>query len=426
MDDAVIVGASVSGLAAAAVLSERFARVLVLDRQQSPERGAIASLAPQARMPHVLLGGGLAALERVQPDFVQRAQELGATLRDHDASGRWWAGGYARHGGPTGVRGLFGSRELLETALRDCIRQRPNVTLVGGAKADGIDVQRGRVVGVRSESGAVGADLVVDASGRHTPFPRWLLEAGLEAPATTEVGVHLAYTGVRVRSAATDGDFAVVQASRSLARMGVGLRAEGGTWQVALAGYFGDDPGITHESVRAFARSLPDPSVAAVLDADWLGPPSRYRFPASLRRHYERLRHQPQGLVAVGDAVASFNPCYGQGMTSGVLQAEALGRALDAGPITTLPRRVAEACAQVVDGPWQIAAGGDFIHQGTVGTRPRGTALSNRYLDRVFRACATDPEVNRALYRVQHLLAPPTTLLHPKIALRVVRAQRPS
>ena len=150
--------------------------------------------------------------------------------------------------------------------------------------------------------------------------------------------------------------------------------------------------------MRAFADSLPDPPVHTLLDNDRVAEPATFRFPSSRRQHWERARHLPAGFVVVGDAVASFNPLYGHGMSSAALQAEALATCLDhPGNCARLPHLVARAAAAVVANPWQIATGADFIYPRTRGTRPPGTDLLNRYLARVIAAAADDRTVNLAL-----------------------------
>ena len=55
--------------------------------------------------------------------------------------------------------------------------------------------------------------------------------------------------------------------------------------------------------------------------------PQPYRGATDRRRFFEEVE-LPRNLVVLGDAVATFNPSYGQGMTTAALQAEALQRQL--------------------------------------------------------------------------------------------------
>jgi 2-polyprenyl-6-methoxyphenol hydroxylase-like FAD-dependent oxidoreductase len=176
----------------------------------------------------------------------------------------------------------------------------------------------------------------------------------------------------------------------------------------------------------AFARSLAAPDIYNLISR--LEPLSEimpYRYPSSLRRHYEKLTRFPIGYLVAGDAICSFNPVYGQGMTSAAKQAAALDRTLRAQPDrASLAKRFFEEAAKVVDIPWQLAAGEDFQYPETVGPKPLGTDLINAYVSRVHQATHKDAVVYGAFLQVMNLLKPPTSLFHPKIVWRVLRNQR--
>jgi 2-polyprenyl-6-methoxyphenol hydroxylase-like FAD-dependent oxidoreductase len=79
----------------------------------------------------------------------------------------------------------------------------------------------------------------------------------------------------------------------------------------------------------AFARALHTPKLYDLIkDAERVSDFTSYRFPTSVRRHYERLTTFPEGFVVLGDAISSFNPFYGQGMSSAALQVQALQQEL--------------------------------------------------------------------------------------------------
>ena len=96
-----------------------------------------------------------------------------------------------------------------------------------------------------------------------------------------------------------------------------------------------------------------------------------FRFPANVRRRYERLRRFPEGFLVMGDAVCSFNPIYGQGMTVAALQALALRRPppRPARPARTRP--VLRALARVTDAPWELTLGADLAVPGVEGAGRR-------------------------------------------------------
>ena len=109
-------------------------------------------------------------------------------------------------------------------------------------------------------------------------------------------------------------------------------------------------------------------------------------------------------------------------MSSAALQTELLGWLIGrygAGS-DRLPRAYFRAAARVVDIPWRLSAGADFLHPATVGHKPVGTGLLNRYLGLVERAAHVSTDVLAQVHRVHHMVAPPSSLMSPHMLLRVL------
>jgi hypothetical protein len=169
-----------------------------------------------------------------------------------------------------------------------------------------------------------------------------------------------------------------------------------------------------------FARSLPTPDLYNVLsNAQPLSDITPYSFPASLRRHYEKLSRFPEGYLVLGDALCSFNPIYGQGMTTAALEAKTLHACLEKG-LPGLARRFFKLTTKVIDTPWTLAAGADFGFPEVEGLRPPQTAFINRYIGNLLKAAWHDPVLAVAFHRVSNLAASPASLFAPNIVLRVI------
>jgi 2-polyprenyl-6-methoxyphenol hydroxylase-like FAD-dependent oxidoreductase len=434
IDKAVVIGGSMAGLATAATLSSRVREVVVVERRTTDGQ---ASVAPQGHLPHVMLAAGARALEDLFPGFAERLVQRGAVVGGadpHRLSCYWPAAGAVRDHlrlPDLGFSRALCSRALVEEHLRAATLALPNVSLLH-ASVEALEIRHGsgdrvtvRGLALHGSRASLEADLVVDASGRNSRVESWLGAAGLAPPPHSEVVVDLRYTAFVVERRAEDLDgaaIAIVQNTPSLPRIGVALPMEGDRWQVVLGGYFGAAAPGDPAGARAFARSLSDPVLAQLLDRPQLGEPSHYTFRSSLHRHWDKAAPAPLGLCAVGDAVASFNPIYGQGMSSALLQAAALGKAVDRhGNDVSLHRAYARAAAKVVANPWLTATGSDLVYASTVGDRPPGNAFVNRYVDRVTRAAAVDETVNEAFTAVQQLLAAPPTLFRPGVVVRALR-----
>ena len=99
---AVVLGASVAGLCAAGVLSERFDDVVVVDRDELPEAPAWRHQVPQGRHPHLLLPAGARLFDEWFAGFVDELLAAGAVEIDLCRDFYWYqAGGVWRRRRPT-------------------------------------------------------------------------------------------------------------------------------------------------------------------------------------------------------------------------------------------------------------------------------------------------------------------------------------
>jgi 2-polyprenyl-6-methoxyphenol hydroxylase-like FAD-dependent oxidoreductase len=146
-------------------------------------------------------------------------------------------------------------------------------------------------------------------------------------------------------------------------------------------------------------------------------------YPANRLRHYERCDALPLGLLPLGDALCSFNPTYGHGMSSAALQAKALHDVLAARApgegLRELSAKYLTAAERVARLPWRQANYNDFLYPTTEGDRSMFTDEEMQYRTAVQLAAMRDEVVREKLGEVSQLLAPFETLLEPEVRKRV-------
>jgi flavin-dependent dehydrogenase len=436
---AVVVGGSIAGMLAARAVAPHFCEVVVIERDTLPAAPAPRRRTPQSYHVHLLLKGGENAISQLVPRFRDEIEAGGSVkLRaglDMDLASEL---GFAPHWDAEMLLHSQ-SRPFLEHTLRRCVlAATPNLVLRCGEAARGLlyDDSTQRVTGaqVESDSGSarLAADFVVDATGRGEMGLRWLRALGLDVPHVDEVTVDFGYASATVELAPGDREWkaiAVGNLPRVGARGGVLLPVEGGRYICSLGGRAGDYPPDDIAGFIEFARSLPQPVLyEALWTARFVSPIARMIYPANRLRRYDRLPTLARGVVPVGDALCSFNPTYGQGMSCAALQAVALadtlrergaGESLDA-----LVPRYLERAVEVARWGWRQANFNDFLYPTTVGDRGMFSAEETRYRTDLQIAAARDTVVRKLTNEVGHLLIPFERLSEPDVRSRVEAALR--
>jgi 2-polyprenyl-6-methoxyphenol hydroxylase-like FAD-dependent oxidoreductase len=433
-EHAVVLGASMAGLMSARVLADHFDRVTLVDRDAMPQIGVNRRGVPQGRHLHGLHPRGREILEELFPGITAELVAAGAPSGDVLGNLRWQLAGHRFRQPEIGLVGLFGTRPFLEGHVRARIRALPGVrfaertdvvglaTTADRAGVTGVRVQRNDCAAAAEE---LAADLVVDATGRGSRTPRWLDTIGYARPAEDRVEIDLGYATRHYRLApgALGADLAVLTSpSPECSRGAMLATTEGGRYTLTAWGICGDHPPTDPDGFEYFLSTLLFPDIAQVIrNAEPLDDPVAFRFPVMVRRRYERLPSFPERLLVIGDAICSFDPVYGQGVTVAAAEAMALRKLLAAGRIPTA-RRYFRALAPVIDVPWDIAVGGDLAYPSVPGKRTAKIRLVNAYLARLQAAAVVDPSLAEAFVRVVGMIDRPERLLRPDRGARVLLA----
>jgi 2-polyprenyl-6-methoxyphenol hydroxylase-like FAD-dependent oxidoreductase len=430
---AVVLGAGIAGLARAQVLSNHFSNVTVLERDLLPGEPVPRSGTPQAPHAHALLAGGLQALQSLFPDFECDLVNAGAVRTRTGAGIRVERPGFDPFPNrDLGFDTFYMSRPLLEAVTRRRVQESPNIEIRTRHRATEIvaspDTLRVEAVRCHREDGravTIDADFVVEATGRGGLTLQLLDRLGLEKPEETEIGIDQAYSTIIVeRPESRETSWAGVMflpSAPASSRGGFVFPIEKQQWILSIGGNHGDAPPGDREGFLDFVKSFRTSTIYdAVRNARQTADIVRFRLPASLRRHFERLESFPAGLLTMGDAVCRFNPVFGQGMSVAAQEAVILGRLLKEDVQTDqLAKQFFAATQPTLEAPWAVAQT-DFVYPATRGVRPADFGQRIPYNIALTKVAAQDPEVHKLLSEVQHLLKPPSALREPALAARVM------
>ncbi len=443
----IAVGASVTGLAAAAALADAGHEVLLVEREAATPPSTLDEAAdgwarptvPQAAHSHAFGSRGTNLLHDRLPDVYDALVAAGAgTVNLADFPPPMLAD-FEREPSDDELNMLTVRRSVFEWVLRDRALSRDGVSVRGGATVRGLVTDGDRVTGVRLDDGTeLTADLVLDASGRKSAAAQWLGSAGLPVPEQTSESCRITYYTRYYRrlSAAPPGPLNRGFGAGGLwdSYTAVLFLGDGDTFSISL-GVLPDDKEMkalrTEEAFTAAIRATP-------LLAGWVAPgdsePISPVYAMGGLDNSSRLADPagdlPVGFYGLGDSVCTTNPAYGRGVSLALAHVFELVDLLAAHPQVDRAQAAAFAGAgKALLAPWlgeSIAndRGRAGLWAATVaGERPQQPPPGMVTFGTVVAASTKDATVWRRVARVMMSLVSPAELYaSDEIKERVGRA----
>ena len=425
---AIVVGAGIGGLAAAAALSQHMSDVLVIDRDILLHDNAARLGVGQGAHTHQLLKAGELALERLLPgitdDFVAAGavkMTVGRDVKVYDFGG-WMDDCDA------GFTVTSLSRPAYEGVLRGRVVALENVRFQSETPVRRFVVEDGHCTGVQLEDGAIlAADLVVDSTGLTAPLLHQLQEEGHAEFPTEEIRINVAYTTGRFRRPEKWRDDQIgyfVLPSPPDTHFGLMLPIEDGQWILSLGARGGAVPPRDLQAFKEYAKGLVEPHVyERIKDAEVVGELRTFRKPTATRHRIWEATKWPQRLIPIGDAMSSVNPTYGQGMTVAACEADALETLL-AGqtPLDDLVKAYLAIAGEISGRAWSPSTNSDYVYPETEGERPANFAMSRALAATLRKLADEDMEFRHLRYRLVHMLETADALRSGPLAVRFFTA----
>lgn len=388
---AVVVGAGIAGLAAAAALAPFFETVELFDKDELPDTPRPRKGVPQDLQVHTLLKGGELALESLLPGTRAALRAAGATEVRQTEDVSIWERDAWHATRDLGHSQLMMSRPAFEQVLRQQVLQLGNVAIRDRRPVDALPS---------------GADLTVIATGRGDR-----LLAGFEVPKTA-LGIEVSYSSVRFAKPArfrAERRFIACIPKPPDDRYGLVCPVENDEWLITLCSRFDDRVPDDLDGFRAHAETLPVSDIADRLrEAVALTPVRRYRIAEARWRHFERGVGLPPRVLPIGDCISSFNPTFGQGMSVAAGHALALRDVLAScqGSLGGVAAAYLPRAAEVSRQAWSLAAMVDLEYPRTEGERPPNFERIVQGTEAMRRAAGLHPEVQLLRFEIGNLVKP--------------------
>ncbi|GGH55804.1 hypothetical protein GCM10008014_25760 [Paenibacillus silvae] len=406
MKKAIVIGAGIAGLITARMLSDYYEEVCIIERDELPAEPSNRQGVPQSFHPHRVLPRGGLILEQYFPGYNDELIALGAIPSQNEKfviANRYGTLVNKANAAASSFNIASCSRALLEWVLRQRVQSIDHVSFLTSTEVTGLMVSEDRhsITGVYTKKRGrdhriemLAADMVIDAAGRSSKLIRWLDEIGIPVPEPEVLKVSLGYsTRYYNIPSSIQNEWGTVIAESDPEQ---GIRA-GMFWRIEndIAGvllfnaggneYPSTDPDEFQKQIKQLFASH---EIAALVDQlEPLQGPRGYRISESVRQHFELMEHWPSGLLVLGDAFCSFDPIHGQGMTVAAIEAETIGKCLEAQRVHPEPqfeRQVLLRMQQEIEPAWWLSSVADLRWQGVehVGpSRLKGVTFAQKYIN---------------------------------------------
>lgn len=432
MRRAIVIGSGMAGMLAATAASQAADEITIIERDELSDGPLPRKGLPQARHIHILMAGGAHAIEALLPGTIDHW--LGEGARHHRLTSSMVAlspEGWYRRWRPT--HHLFtSSRDLLDSVVRAQVLKNDRVQVLSSRQVTGLIGSGRRVSGVTVSSvldpgpdEELTADLVIDASGRASRATTWLATLGITGTSEHTLDSGLTYATRIYRAPDGAESIPVINVMADPRAPGPGQSAalapiEDGQWIVSLGGTRGGEPTADPEDFVRFALGLRHPLIGQIISrAQPLTDVAISHSTRNRRRYFEKARIWPEGFVALGDAIATYNPVYGQGMSVAAQGALALHQELDrTGDLRSpgLSRRVQCAAAGPVKAAWALATSQDVHYTDAHGQAPTlQDRIASAFTSRLSRTATGSFFAATALTNVTSLQKGATHLLRPSV-----------
>lgn len=419
LDHVLVVGAGIGGLAAAGALTGVARRVTVIDRDNLPDEPVARRGVPQGHHLHNLLGRAQLELERAVPGTLSELRAAGCGDASVADETHVYELGCSMPERALGLRLMSGPRPVIEHAVRTVVLRNPTVEVVSGVTAQGLEVDgHGRVSGLHVTEGSSSrtwpCDLVIDARGSGSPTLDWLRNLGRPKPPTlTRQQSRWYVSSIVPRAGAQVGDpsFWLAFATAPGTRGGLISPLDSRHWWVSVSGGPEDSAPRTYAELLTHLGGLEDHRpFDTLIQAGTGSAPRRFRREIAAWRRYDQLDHPVTGYLPLGDAIATLDPLYGQGMSVAAWQATILGdlaRLHARQDLATLTRDYLDGAARAVASAWNVGMLVDGLDRPAADTSEQPSPVSQRRLGRLI---AEHPDLHRSYVRMWHLLDPAADL----------------